>query len=119
MRDQGYGRNITYSKKVFMPLTQLCRDVCHCNVFPATKKFTKGFSFSGRGSRNSYQGKRAGCKKAFYLGDKPELRYEVARKELEKLGCKTTLEYLKEMAALVFKAGLLPHLNPGVMLPHY
>ena len=118
VRDQGYGRNITYSKKVFIPLTQLCRDVCHyCTFSQPPRNLQKAFLSPDEVLEIAIQGKRAGCKEAlFTLGDKPELRYEVARKELEKLGCKTTLEYLKEMAALVFKeTGLLPHLNPGVM----
>ena len=118
VRDQGYGRNITYSKKVFIPLTQLCRDVCHyCSFSQPPRNLQKAFLSPEEVLEIAIQGQQAGCKEAlFTLGDKPELRYEVARKELEKLGCKTTLEYLKEMAALVFKeTGLLPHLNPGVM----
>ena len=62
-------------------------------------------------------GAAAGCHEAlFTLGDKPELRYKVAREELRALGCETTLEYLERCARLVLEeTGLLPHLNPGVM----
>lgn len=118
VRDQGYGRNITYSKKVFIPLTQLCRDVCHyCTFSQPPRNLQKAFLSPDEVLEIATQGKQAGCKEAlFTLGDKPELRFNVARKELEKLGCTTTLEYLRKMAALVFKeTGLLPHLNPGVM----
>ncbi|MED5473655.1 MAG: 5-amino-6-(D-ribitylamino)uracil--L-tyrosine 4-hydroxyphenyl transferase CofH [Pseudomonadota bacterium] len=118
LRDQGFGRNITYSKKVFIPLTQLCRDVCHyCTFSQPPRNLRQAFLSPEQVLEIANQGKRAGCKEAlFTLGDKPELRYAVARKELERLGYRTTLEYLKEVAAMVFKeTGLLPHLNPGVM----
>ena len=118
LRDQGFGRNITYSKKVFIPLTQLCRDVCHyCTFSQPPRNLRQAFLSPEQVLEIANQGKRAGCKEAlFTLGDKPELRYAVARKELERLGYRTTLEYLKEVAAMVFKeTGLLPPLTPGVM----
>src|SRR6185312_10867099 len=80
LRDSAHGRIQSYSPKVFIPLTHLCRDVCHyCTVARA--------------------GAAAGCTEAlFTLGDKPELRYGAARDELERLGHKTTLSYLEEAA---------------------
>ena len=81
LRDQGFGRNITYSKKVFIPLTQLCRDVCHyCTFSQPPRNLRQAFLSPEQVLEIANQGKRAGCKEAlFTLGDKPELRYAVAR----------------------------------------
>ena len=118
MRDEGHGSIISYSRKVFIPLTKLCRDVCHYCTF------AKRPSMAGRAFMSLEEvldvaraGVKAGCKEAlFTLGDKPELRYQAARDALAKMGYETTLSYLKEAAALVFKeTGLMPHINAGVM----
>jgi FO synthase len=118
LREAGHGTLVTYSPKVFIPLTKLCRDVCHYCTFARPP---------GRGERAylsldevlsiARAGARAGCREAlFTLGDKPELRYRVAREELAELGCATTLEYLARAARVVLdETGLLPHLNPGIM----
>ncbi|MDP6830455.1 MAG: 5-amino-6-(D-ribitylamino)uracil--L-tyrosine 4-hydroxyphenyl transferase CofH [Alphaproteobacteria bacterium] len=118
LRDQGHGRLISYSRKVFIPLTQLCRDVCHyCTFAHPPRRGQRAYMTPDEILAVARAGAEAGCKEAlFTLGDKPELRYRVAREELAELGHATTLSYLRAMALLVFEeTGLLPHLNPGVM----
>ena len=118
IRDENHGRLVSYSRKVFIPLTELCRDVCHYCTFAKTpKKIDTPFLSSKKVLEIARAGRAAGCKEAlFTLGDKPELRYAVARDALAEMGYGTTLEYLHAMAELVIhKTGLLPHLNPGVM----
>ncbi|MBV8935956.1 MAG: 7,8-didemethyl-8-hydroxy-5-deazariboflavin synthase CofG, partial [Alphaproteobacteria bacterium] len=118
LRDEGYGGLVSYSRKVFIPLTQLCRDVCHYCKFAHPPRPGEPIYLSAEQVLDiARAGARAGCREAlFTLGDKPELRYGAARKALEELGHETTLSYLAEMAQLVLReTGLLPHLNPGVM----
>lgn len=118
LRDEGHGRLVTYSRKVFIPLTELCRDVCHyCTFAKAPRKIQKPFLTPEEVLEIAKKGRAAGCKEAlFTLGDKPELRYSVARDALADMGYATTLEYLRDMAKLVLEeTGLLPHLNPGIM----
>jgi len=118
LRDEAHGDLITYSRKVFIPLTQLCRDVCHyCTFAHPPRKGERAFLSPDEVVAIARAGAEAGCKEAlFTLGDKPELRYSVARRELAELGHETTLSYLAEVAALVHsETGLLPHLNPGIM----
>lgn len=114
----GHGRRVTYSRKVFIPLTKLCRDVCHYCTFATTPAHV-GNAYLGRDEvlAIARAGAAAGCREAlFTLGDRPEARYGAAREALERLGHATTLSYLAEMAELVFReTGLLPHLNPGLM----
>ena len=118
LRDAGHGGIVTYSKKVFIPLTRLCRDVCHyCTFAQPPRRGERAYLEPDEVLEIARAGARAGCKEAlFTLGDKPELRYRAAREALARLGHDTTLSYLGAMAALVLKeTGLLPHLNPGVM----
>ena len=118
LRDQGHGDVLSYSRKVFIPLTQLCRDVCHYCTFATTpRKGQRAYLSPDEVLEIARAGERAGCFEAlFTLGDKPELRYAVAREELAALGHTTTLEYLAEMCALLLReTTLLPHVNPGVM----
>jgi FO synthase len=118
LRDAGHGKLVSYSRKVFIPLTQLCRDVCHyCTFAHPPRRGEAAYLDKDQVLAIARAGAKAGCKEAlFTLGDKPELRYGVAREALARLGHDTTLSYLAEMAALVLKeTGLLPHLNPGVM----
>ena len=109
---------VTYSPKVFIPLTTLCRDVCgYCTFARPPRRGERAFRTEAEVLAIARAGAAAGCTEAlFTLGDKPELRYKVAREELAALGCETTLEYLARVAKLVLdETGLLPHLNPGVM----
>ena len=112
------GTRITYSPKVFIPLTTLCRDVCgYCTFARPPRRGERAFLTEDEVIAIARAGAKAGCTEAlFTLGDKPERRYKVARRELAELGCETTLEYLARCARLVLdETGLLPHLNPGVM----
>ena len=109
---------VTYSPKVFIPLTTLCRDVCgYCTFARPPRRGERAYLSEDEVLAIARAGAAAGCTEAlFTLGDKPELRYKVAREELAALGCETTLEYLGRVARLVLEeTGLLPHLNPGVM----
>lgn len=109
---------VTYSPKVFIPLTKLCRDVCHyCTFAGPPRRGERAYLSAEEVLEIARAGAAAGCKEAlFTLGDKPERRYRVAREELAALGCETTIEYLVRMCALVLEeTGLLPHANPGVM----
>jgi len=118
LREQGKGGLVTYSPKVFIPLTKLCRDVCHYCTFAAPpKRGERAYLTADEVLAIARAGAEAGCKEAlFTLGDKPERRYRVAREELAALGCETTIEYLVRMCRLVLdETGLLPHANPGVM----
>jgi FO synthase len=118
LRDQGHGSNISYSRKVFIPLTKLCRDSCHyCTFAQPPRRATAAYLSPAEVLAIARAGAGAGCREAlFTLGDKPELRYAAAREALGRLGYASTLDYLAAMAALVIKeTGLLPHLNPGVM----
>src|SRR5947209_6855490 len=118
LRDRGHGNLVSYSRKVFIPLTQLCRDVCHyCTFAHPPRRGEPAYLNREQVLAIARAGAKAGCKEAlFTLGDKPELRYGAAREALARLGHNTTISYLAEMAELVLKeTGLLPHLNPGVM----
>src|SRR3954454_19222238 len=118
LRARGRGPLVTYSPKVFVPLTTLCRDVCHyCTFAKAPRRGERAFMRLDEALDVARAGSPAGCREAlFTLGDKPELRYRAAREELAELGCSSTLEYLERAARLVLEeTGLLPHLNPGVL----
>jgi FO synthase len=118
LRDQGHGRSVSYSRKVFIPLTQLCRDVCHyCTFAQRPHGLKRPYMLPDEVLEVARAGAAAGCKEAlFTLGDKPELRYSAARKGLADLGHATTLDYLAAMAERVFaETGLLPHINAGVL----
>src|SRR3954454_12846163 len=118
LRERGSGRLATYSPKVFIPLTQLCRDVCHyCTFARPPRRGERAYMTEDEVLAIARAGAEAGCHEAlFTLGDKPELRYRAAREELAALGCATTLEYLARCAGLVLEeTGLLPHVNAGVM----
>ncbi|HEU5278373.1 MAG TPA: 5-amino-6-(D-ribitylamino)uracil--L-tyrosine 4-hydroxyphenyl transferase CofH [Gaiellaceae bacterium] len=118
LRSEGHGNLVTFSPKVFIPLTKLCRDVCHyCTFAHPPRRGERAYLTIEEVLEVARAGAAAGCKEAlFTLGDKPELRYRAAREELELLGCETTLEYLGRAAeAVLTETGLLPHLNPGVL----
>lgn len=118
IRDEGHGNIMTYSRKVFVPLTHLCRDVCHYCTFAQTPKSNRPPYLSEQEVLAiAKAGQEAGCAEIlFTLGDKPELRYRAAREALYKLGYESTIEYLAAMCKSVLKhTTLLPHVNPGVM----
>ena len=121
IRDRGFGGVVTYSRKVFIPLTKLCRDVCHyCTFAQRPSQLAAPFLDLSQVLDIARAGEAAGCREAlFTLGDRPEARFAVARRWLADRGYATTLEYLADAAALVLKeTGLLPHLNPGLMAAH-
>ena len=112
------GTLVTYSPKVFVPLTMLCRDVCgYCTFARPPRRGERAYLTEDEVLAIARTGAEAGCSEAlFTLGDRPEARYRVAREELAALGCATTLEYLARCARRVLdETGLLPHLNAGVM----
>ena len=118
LRDRGKGRVITYSKKVFIPLTHLCRDYCgYCTFRADPQPGVAAYMTPDEVLAVAESGARAGCKEAlFSLGDQPERIFPEAREFLRKLGFERTLDYLAAMTELVLKkTGLLPHANPGVM----
>ena len=120
LRDRAWGSTVTYSRKVFIPLTNLCRDHCRYCTFaqapssPAARTLTPAEVLT-----IARAGAAAGCKEAlFSLGERPEEVYERARRDLRDLGYATTTEYLAAMCRLVFEeTGLLPHANCGVLDP--
>lgn len=123
VRDQGLadaGRSgiITYSKKVFIPLTRLCRDRCHYCTFATTPgRVHSPYLSPDEVLEIARQGAALGCKEAlFTLGDAPEDHWDAAKTWLEEAGYDSTLDYVRAMAIRVLEeTGLLPHLNPGVM----
>ena len=120
LRDRGFGSVVTYSRKVFIPLTHLCRDVCHyCTFAQVPRKVQAPYLTVEEVLETARQGAALGCKEAlFTLGEKPELRYRAAREALETMGFDSTLDYLLHVAERVYReTGLLPHLNPGTMTP--
>lgn len=118
LRDLGHGSIVSYSRKVFIPLTRLCRDTCHyCTFVRGPRAAASAYLAPDEVLAIARAGEAAGCHEAlFTLGDKPELKYEEARRALGRLGYRTTIDYLAAMCALVLReTGLLPHVNPGVM----
>ncbi len=116
VRDATTGPRVTYSKKVFIPLTQLCRDTCgYCTFAHPPRPGEKAFLTIDEAVAIAVAGKEAGCAEAlFTLGEKPERRWPEARQQLQDMGFATTIEYLEEACRAVFDAsGLLPHANPG------
>ena len=117
-RDVAHGDIVSYSRKVFVPLTQLCRDVCHyCTFAQAPAQDKPPYVTIDAVLAIARAGQAAQCKEVlFTLGDQPELRYPAARRALQRLGHETTLSYLAEAAnAVLTETGLLPHVNPGCM----
>jgi 7,8-didemethyl-8-hydroxy-5-deazariboflavin synthase CofG subunit len=117
-RDRHKGRSVSYSRKVFIPLTHLCRDYCgYCTFRADPEKGVQPYMTPDDVLAVTEEGRRAGCKEAlFSLGDQPERIFPEAKEFLKALGFDRTLEYLAAMSELVLeKTGLLPHSNPGVM----
>src|ERR671938_1640744 len=122
LREEGHGLLVTYSPKVFIPLTKLCRDVCHyCTFARPPRRGERAYMTIDEVLEVARAGEAAGCREAlFTLGDKPELRYRAAREELASMGYGTTIDYLADAArAVLEQTSLLPHLNPGVLTPEH
>src|ERR1700722_1472755 len=118
LRDAGHQASISYSRKVFIPLTQLCRDVCHyCTFAQLPDAERPAYLNPEQVLAIARAGVAVGCHEAlFTLGDKPELRYRSAREDLSRLGYDSTLAYLLATCRRGFEeTGLLPHVNPGTM----
>jgi FO synthase len=120
VRDARGPQRLTYSRKVFIPLTQLCRDVCrYCTFAKAPRGLASAYLAPEEVLAIARAGAASGCKEAlFTLGDKPELRYASAREALAGLGFATTVDYLEHVAGRVIaETGLIPHINAGVLTP--
>ncbi len=118
LREQGHGRVVSYSRKVFIPLTRLCRNVCgYCTFVRGPKQVDHAFLRPEEVLEIARLGRDTGCREAlFTLGDRPEAVHESARAALRSLGYGSTFEYLAAMCRLVREeTGLLPHTNPGVL----
>ncbi|GIE79350.1 FO synthase [Actinoplanes philippinensis] len=118
LREAGRPGVVTYSRKVFIPLTRLCRDRCHyCTFATVPHKLPAPFLERDEVLEIARQGAAQGCKEAlFTLGDRPEERWPAARQWLDERGYDSTLDYVRACAiAVLEETGLLPHLNPGVM----
>lgn len=114
---EAFGPVVTYSRKVFIPLTHLCRDTCRYCTFAKAPRSVRPFLSIDEVLEIARAGAAAGCREAlFTLGERPEARYRVARSALTAMGHETTLSYLHEAAGRVLaETGLLPHLNPGLL----
>ena len=118
LRDDTCGPRITYSKKVFIPLTKLCRDSCgYCTFAHPPRPGERAYLTIEEVLAIARAGEAAGCKEAlFTLGDKPERKWAEARSELQELGFSTTIDYLAEACRVVLEeTSLLPHANPGAL----
>ena len=118
MRDAGKGKTVTFSPKVFIPLTHLCRDFCgYCTFRQSPETASRLYMSPEEVLDVARAGQRLGCTEAlFTLGERPEQRYPEAKQWLNHRGYATTLEYLAHVCQLVVEeTGLLPHANPGTM----
>ena len=118
IRDEFWGKSLTYSRNVFIPLTNMCRDTCgYCTFVKAPGTAEARYMTPGEVLKVARAGKVLGCKEAlFSLGERPELRYSEAREALNGLGYGRTVDYLREMCQLVSEStGLIPHANPGTL----
>ena len=118
VRDKAFGTRVTYSPKVFIPLTMLCRDKCgYCTFAQPPARLDSAYLTPEQVLEIATSGARVGCHEAlFTLGERPELRYPAAADWLTEHGWDSTVHYLTEMCRLVRdETGLLPHANPGAM----
>ncbi|MEU1757707.1 bifunctional FO biosynthesis protein CofGH [Micromonospora sp. NPDC005223] len=118
LREAGRPGVVTYSKKVFIPLTRLCRDRCHyCTFATVPHRLPAAYLERDEVLAIAREGAAQSCKEAlFTLGDRPEERWPAARRWLDERGYDSTLDYLRACAVAVLEeTGLLPHLNPGVL----
>lgn len=120
-RDANWGKVVTYSRKVFVPLTNMCRDTCSYCTFVKHPSSPKAKIMTPKEVlKVALEGQNAGCKELlFSLGEKPEVRYETARNMLYALGYSSLIDYLSDMCELVLKkTSLLPHVNAGTLSEH-
>src|SRR5579862_745450 len=117
LRDRGKGRDVTYSRKVFLPVTNLCRDRCTYCTFRKDPGDPGAWTMMpDEISAWSRRGAELGCKEALMcLGDKPEVAFKEYRATLDQLGVRSTIEYVGRACALAIDEGLLPHTNAGLM----
>ncbi len=117
LRDRAWGRTVTFSPKIFLPITNLCRDRCTYCTFRADPDDPHAWTMTpDEIAEWSARGRTLGCKEALLcLGDKPEVAFPVYRTTLERLGHRTTAEYVERACAIALDAGLLPHTNAGIL----
>ncbi|MEM7396315.1 MAG: 7,8-didemethyl-8-hydroxy-5-deazariboflavin synthase CofG [Verrucomicrobiota bacterium] len=120
IRDRHWGEVVTYSRKVFIPLTNMCRNECgYCVFVKHPPSPEAAFMTPDEVLAVAAEGRRLGCREAlFSLGEKPEQRYPEAREALARLGFETTIDYVRAMCGQVLReTGLLPHVNAGTLQP--
>ncbi len=118
IRDETHGRRVTYSPKVFIPLTKLCRDSCsYCTFVEPPARVDSPYMSIREVVALARKGAKAGCHEAlFTLGERPELRYDVAAQWLEENGFSSTVDYVRAACeAVITSSGLLPHANAGAL----
>lgn len=119
VRDRHWGKSISYSRKVFIPLTTMCRNTCgYCTFVKHPGQAGANFMTPDEVLEVARKGEALGCKEAlFSLGERPERRYQEARDCLARLGCETTVEYVVQACRLVLKhTSLVPHVNAGTLM---
>jgi 7,8-didemethyl-8-hydroxy-5-deazariboflavin synthase CofG subunit len=117
LRDLAKGRDVSYSRKVFLPVTNLCRDRCTYCTFRKDPGDPGAWTMMpGEIAEWSREGRKQGCKEALMcLGDKPEVAFREYRETLSALGAHSTIEYVGQACAIALQEGLLPHTNAGLM----
>ena len=117
LRDRAKGRIVTYSRKVFLPVTNLCRDRCTYCTFRKDPGEPGAWTMApAEIAQWSRRGRTLGCREALMcLGDKPELAFKEYRETLERLGARSTIEYVARACEVALGEGLLPHTNAGIM----
>ena len=120
LRDQGKGRILSFSPKVFLPLTQLCRDVCgYCVFRQPPGRLRSPYMSPEEVLAVAREGEKRGCREALLvLGERPEQRYPEARQWLSREGCDSTIEYLESICRMLLReTSLYPHSNAGTLAP--
>lgn len=117
LRDRGKGHHVTYSRKVFLPVTNLCRDRCSYCTFRKDPGDPGAWTMRPEEiAAWSRRGQELGCKEALMcLGDKPEIAFKEYRATLDELGVRSTIEYVARACEIALQQGLLPHTNAGLM----
>lgn len=116
IRERSYGRIITYSRKIFIPVTTLCKDECYYCDYKKEPWQGGNFIDEDQAYRLIKIGKSLGCREVLLVtGEKPELKYWEAKEFLKKKGYKTTIDYVKHLAKIALSEGMLPHTNVGLM----